>query len=146
VRTNTLVQAVKTSYSYNKKQPMTENEISKIIVEEAIHIHRSVGPGMLESVYVHCLYHRLIKRGLKVKKEVPVPVVFEQVKLECGYRVDIIVEDKVLIEAKSIEAIAPIHSSQTLTYLRFLGLKLGMLLNFNCVLMKDGIRRVVNNL
>jgi GxxExxY protein len=125
---------------------MTENEISKIIVEEAIHIHRAIGPGMLESVYVHCLYRRLVKRGLKVKKEVPIPVVLEQVKLECGYRADMVVEDKVLIEAKSIEALAPIHPSQTLTYLRFLGLKLGMLMNFNCVLMKDGIRRVVNDL
>jgi GxxExxY protein len=125
---------------------MTENEISRIIVEEAIHIHRSIGPGMLESVYVHCLFQRLVKRGLRVKKEVPVPVFFEEVKLECGYRADIVVEDKVLIEAKSIEAIAPIHLSQTLTYLRFLNLKLGMLLNFNCVLMKDGVRRVVNNL
>jgi GxxExxY protein len=125
---------------------MTENEISRIIVEEAIHIHRSIGPGMLESVYVHCLFQRLVKRGLRVKKEVPVPVFFEEVKLECDYRADIVVEDKVLIEAKSIEAIAPIHLSQTLTYLRFLNLKLGMLLNFNCVLMKDGVRRVVNNL
>jgi len=125
---------------------MTENEISRIIVEEAIYIHKSIGPGMLESVYVHCLAYRLVKRGLNVRPEVPVPVIFEEVKLDCGYRSDLVVEDKVVVEVKSIEAIAPIHFSQTLTYLRFLHLKLAMLLNFNSVLMKDGIKRVVNNL
>ena len=125
---------------------MTENEISKIIVEEAIHIHRSIGPGMLESAYVHCLAYRLDLRHLEVRTEVPVPLIFEEVKLECGYRSDLVVEDKVVIEVKSIEAIAPIHLAQTLTYLRFLNLKLGLVLNFNSVLMKDGIRRVVNNL
>ena len=125
---------------------MTENEISKIIVEEAIYIHKSVGPGMLESAYVHCLAYRLIKRGLSVKSEVPVPLVFEQVKLECGYRADIVVENLVVIEIKSVEILAPVHLAQTLTYLRFLHLKLALLLNFNSLLMKDGIKRVVNNL
>lgn len=125
---------------------MNENEISKIIVEEAIHIHRSIGPGMLESAYVHCLAFRLNKRNLKIRMEVPVPLIFEEVKLDCGYRSDLVVEDKVVIEVKSIEAIAPIHLAQTLTYLRFLNLKLGIVLNFNSILMKDGIRRVVNNL
>ncbi len=125
---------------------MTENEISRIIVEEAIHIHKSIGPGMLESAYVHCLAYRLAKRSLHIKREVPVPLIFEDVKLECGYRADIVVENIVIIEIKSIEAITPIHLAQTLTYLRFLHLKLGMLLNFNSVLMKEGIKRVVNNL
>ena len=125
---------------------MTENEISKIVVEEAIYIHRSIGRGMLESVYVHCLACRLVKRGLHVKTEVPVPLIFEEVKLECGYRADLVIENKVVNEVKSIEAIAPIHLAQTLTYLRFLNLKLGMVLNFNSLLMKDGIKRVVNNL
>jgi GxxExxY protein len=125
---------------------MSENEISKIIVEEAIYIHKSIGPGMLESAYVHCLSYRLIKRGLHVIKEVPVPLIFEEVKLECGYRADLLIEGKVIIEVKSIEAIGPIHIAQTLTYLRFLNLRLGLVLNFNSVLMKDGIKRVVNNL
>ena len=125
---------------------MTENEISKIVVEEAIYIHKSIGPGMLESVYVHCLAYRLFKRSLKVRTEVPVPLIFEEVKLECGYRTDLVIENKVVLEVKSIETIAPIHLAQTLTYLRFLNLKLGMVLNFNSLLMKDGIRRVVNNL
>jgi GxxExxY protein len=125
---------------------MNENEISKIIVEEAVYIHKSIGPGMLESVYVHCISYRLQQRGLNVKREVPVPLIFEEVKLECGYRADLVIENKVVIEAKSIDAIASIHMAQTLTYLRFLNLKLGLLLNFNSVLMKDGIKRVVNNL
>ena len=125
---------------------MTENEISKIIIEEAIHIHRSIGPGMLESVYAHCLAYRLAKRGLKVKCEVAVPLVFEEVRLECGYRADLVIENSVVIEVKSIEAIALIHIAQSLTYLRFLHLKLAILLNFNSLLIKDGIRRVVNNL
>lgn len=125
---------------------MTENELSGMVVEEAIYIHRSVGPGMLESVYAQCLDYRLAKRGLNIKTEVPVPLIFEEVKLECGYRADLVIERKVVIEIKSIEMITPIHLAQTLTYLRFLHVKLGMVLNFNAVLMKDGIRRVVNNL
>lgn len=125
---------------------MPENEISKIVVEEAIYIHKSIGPGMLESAYVHCLAYRLVRRGLNVRTQVAVPLIFEEVKLECGYRADIVIENKVVIEVKSIEVIAPIHLAQTLTYLRFLNLKLGMVLNFNSILMKDGIRRVVNNL
>jgi GxxExxY protein len=125
---------------------MSENEISKIVVEEAVYVHKSIGPGMLESAYVHCLAYRLMKRGLNVKTQVAVPLVFEEIKLECGYRADLVIEDKVVIEAKSIEAIAPIHIAQTLTYLRFLNLKLGILLNFNSIFMKDGIKRVVNRL
>jgi GxxExxY protein len=125
---------------------MSENEISKIIVDEGIYIHKSIGPGMLESVYVHCLAHRLVKRGLNVRSEVPVPLIFEEVRLECGYRADLLIENIVIVEIKSVDAIAPIHLAQTLTYLRLLGVRLGMILNFNSVLMKDGIRRVVNNL
>ncbi len=125
---------------------MSENEISKILVEEAIYIHKSIGAGMLESAYAHCLAYRLINRKLNVKTEVAVPLIFEEVKLQCGYRADLVVENKVVIEIKSVESIGPIHLAQTLTYLRLLNLKLGMVLNFNSVLMKDGIRRVVNNL
>lgn len=125
---------------------MTENEIATIIIEEAIYIHKSIGPGMLESAYAHCLAYRLRLRGLNLKTEVPVPLIFEEVKLDCGYRSDIVVENKVVIEVKRVEAIAEIHLAQTLTYLRFLNLKLGLVLNFNEVLMKTGIRRVVNGL
>ena len=129
-----------------KMMIMSENEISAIVLNEAIHIHRSIGPGMLESAYQHCLQHRLIKNGLQVRNEVPVPLVFEDVKLECGYRADLIIDNKVVVEVKSIDAIAPIHLAQTLTYLRLLNLKLGIVLNFNSILMKDGIKRIVNNL
>lgn len=125
---------------------MTENEIATIIIEEAIYIHKSIGPGMLESVYAHCLAYRLRLRGLNLKTEVAVPLIFEEVKLDCGYRADIVVEEKVVIEVKRVEMIGEIHLAQTLTYLRFLKLKLGLVLNFNEVLMKTGIRRVVNGL
>ncbi|MFL5774139.1 MAG: GxxExxY protein [Flavisolibacter sp.] len=125
---------------------MSENELSKIIYEEAMYVHSRIGPGMLESAYIHCLVHRLLKRLTNVKTQVPIPLIFEESKLECGYRADIVVNDKVVIEVKSIEAIAKIHKAQLLTYLRFLNLKLGMLLNFNCVHMKDGIKRIVNGL
>jgi len=125
---------------------MTHNQIAKIIVNEAFHIHRSIGPGMLESAYTHCLAYRLNKAGLCIKREVPVSLIFEDVKLECGYRADLIVEKLVLIEIKSIEKIIDIHLAQTLTYLKFLDLQLGLLINFNSLLLKDGIRRVVNGL
>ena len=125
---------------------MTHNQIADIILDEAFHIHRTIGPGMLESVYTHCLEYRLNKRGLKTKREVPVPLIFEEVKLECGYRADLLVENLVLVEIKSVEKLIDIHFAQTLTYLKFLNLKLGILLNFNTVLLKDGIRRIANGL
>ncbi len=125
---------------------MTENEIATIIIEESIYIHKSIGPGMLESAYTACLAYRLSLKGLNIKTEVAIPLVFEEIKLDCGYRADIVVENKVVIEVKRVEAIADIHLAQTLTYLRFLKLKLGLVLNFNELLMKTGIRRVVNGL
>ncbi|HSU28533.1 MAG TPA: GxxExxY protein [Chitinophagaceae bacterium] len=125
---------------------MIENEISGIIVEEAIYIHKTIGPGMLESAYVHCLAYRLTQRGLNIKTQVPVPLIFEGIKLECGYRADLVAENKVIVEGKCVDLLAPIHIAQILTYLRFLDLRLGLLLNFNTVFMKDGIRRVVNKL
>jgi len=100
----------------------------------------------LEKVYVECLFYRLAKRGLRVIKEQPIPVVFEEVRMDCGYRPDLIVEEKLIIEAKCIEAFADIHIAQILTYLRFANCKLGLLINFNVVLLKNGIRRVVHNL
>ena len=125
---------------------MIENELSRFVVNESFYIHKTIGPGMLESAYTHCLAHRLIKIGLNIRTEVPVPLIFEEIKLECGYRADLVVENKLVIEVKSIEAIGDIHLAQTPTYLRFLNLKLGLVLNFNSILMKNGIRRVVNGL
>lgn len=105
-----------------------------------------MGPGLLEKVYVQCLYYRLWKLGLSVKKEQPIPVVFEEVRMECGYRADIIVENKIIEEVKSIDAIGDIHIAQLLTYLKFCNCRLGLLINFNVTLLKSGIKRVANNL
>jgi GxxExxY protein len=123
---------------------MTDEEIIKITLDEAFYIHKSIGPGMLESVYQTCLAYRLRERGLFVETEKPVPVIFEEIKLECGYRADIVVERRIIVETKSIEVFAPIHIAQLLTQLRFLSLRLGLLLNFNTVYLKDGIKRVAN--
>ena len=123
---------------------MTEEAIIKIVLDEAFHVHKKIGPGMLESVYKTCLAYRLQKRGLLLETEKPVPVFFEEVKMDCGYRADILVEKRVIVEAKSIEGIGPPQLAQVLTYLRFLGLRYGLILNFDVLLLKDGIRRVLN--
>jgi len=125
---------------------LTENELSNIIIGESIYIHKTLGPGLLESVYKECLYYKLIKRELNIVKEKAVPLVFEEIKMECGYRADLIIENKVIVEIKCVDALADIHKAQVLTYLRLTNLKLGLLINFNVVLLKDGIRRIVNNL
>jgi GxxExxY protein len=125
---------------------LSENDLSNIIIGEAIHVHKSLGPGLLESVYETCLYYRLSKAGLNILKEKAIPVVFEEIKLECGYRADIVVDNKVIIEVKAVEALNEIHKAQLLTYLRLTGLKLGLLINFNVLYLKDGIKRIVNNL
>jgi GxxExxY protein len=122
---------------------MDEEEIIRIILGEATYIHKDVGAGLLEAVYKNCLAYRLKKRGLLVEVEVPIPVEFEEVRMNCGYRADIIVEKKIIIEVKSIAAIADIEVAQTLTYLRFAKLRYGLILNFNTVLMKHGIKRVL---
>ena len=124
----------------------TENELSNIIIGEAIYVHKTLGPGLLESVYKECLYYRLIKRGLNVIKERAIPLVFEDIKMECGYRADLIVENVIIVEIKCVDALADIHKAQTLTYLRLTDIKLGLLINFNVVLLKDGLKRIVNNL
>ena len=125
---------------------MTENEIATAILDAAFKIHRILGPGLLESVYQATLDFELQKRGLGVTQQVGLPVYYEDIKLELGFRVDLIVADKVIIEIKSVEALAPVHRKQLLTYLRLMNLRLGLLLNFNVELMKHGIQRVVNGL
>jgi GxxExxY protein len=123
---------------------MAQEEVMKIILDEAFHVHKGIGPGMLETVYKTCLSYRLIKRGLLIEVEKAIPVIFEAVKMECGYRADIVVEKSVVVDTKSIEAIGPLQVAQVLTYLRFLNMRYGLILNFNTVLMKDGIKRVLN--
>ena len=125
---------------------MTENELSKIIVDCCFKIHTKLGPGLLESVYEEILTYELEKTGLGIKRQQGLPVVYDKLKMDLGFRADIIVEDKVIIELKSVEGIAPVHLKQLLTYLKITGIKLGLLINFNEALIKDGIRRVVNNL
>ena len=125
---------------------MTENEIATIVVDAALRIHRTLGPGLLESVYQAVLSYELQKRGLRVLQQVGLPVQYEEVKLDLGFRVDLIVGDKVIIEIKSVEALAPVHRKQLKTYLRLMDLRLGLLINFNVELIKDGIQRVVNRL
>jgi GxxExxY protein len=123
---------------------MNENEISKRIIGMAIEVHRSLGPGLLESAYKECLYFKLLQTDMKVEKEKPMPLIFEEVKLECGYRIDILVEEKVVIEIKSVEALNDVHTAQVLTYMKLGGLKLGLLINFNVSLLKDGLKRIAN--
>jgi GxxExxY protein len=125
---------------------MTENEISNIIIGIAIEIHKKLGPGLLENVYKECLFYKIKQRGFLVEKEKALPLVFEEVKLDCGYRIDLLVENKFLIEIKTVESLTVNHLAQTLTYLKLGNYKLGLLVNFNESLLKNGIRRVVNNL
>jgi GxxExxY protein len=125
---------------------MTENEISNKIITEAIEVHKALGPGLLESAYKECLYYKLLKSGIFVEKEKPMPLVFEEVKLEYGYRIDLLVDGKVVIEMKSVEALNDVHFAQTLTYMKLGNFKLGLLINFNVSLLKQGIKRIVNGL
>lgn len=125
---------------------MTENEISKVIFDSALKGHKNLGPGLLESAYEECLFYELQKSGLNVVKQKPLPLVYEEVKLEIGYRLDLLVENKVIIEVKAVEALNDVHLAQVLTYLKLSECKLGLLINFNVALIKNGIRRVVNNL
>ena len=123
---------------------MTENEIATAVVDAAFKIHTTLGPGLFESVYEAALEYELQKRGLRVEHQIGLPVRYEEVRLELGFRVDLIVEGKVIVEIKSVEMLAPVHKKQLLTYLRLTDLRLGLLINFNVELMKHGIQRVIN--
>lgn len=125
---------------------MNENEIGKIIVDRAIHVHKELGPGLLESVYEVVLAHELAKQGLKVERQVPIPIEYEGIKFKEGFRADIIVGDKVISEIKSVERATNAHKKQVLTHLRLSKMKLGYLLNFGEGLMKDGISRIINGI
>ena len=125
---------------------MTENELSKIIVDSCYHIHVNLGPGLFESVYEEILYYELIQEGLNVSRQKPIPVIWKEIKMDQGFRADLIVENKVLIEIKSVESIAKVHQKQVMTYLKLTGLKLGLLVNFNESLIKNGITRIVHKL
>ena len=125
---------------------MTENELSNKIIGLGIEVHNALGSGLLESAYKECLYYKINQSGLWVEKEKPMPLIFEAIKLDCGYRIDLLVENKLVLELKSVEYLNDIHLAQTLTYLKLGNFKLGLLINFNVVKLKDGIKRVVNGL
>ena len=123
---------------------MTENELSNKLIGLAIEIHTDLGPGLLESVYKECLFYKIVKSDLKVEKEKPMPLIYKGVELECGYRIDLIVENRLVIEIKAVEALNDVHLAQVLTYMKLGNYKLGLLLNFNVARLKDGLRRVIN--
>ncbi len=125
---------------------MTENEIAKVIVDAAYHIHVKLGPGLLESVYESILAYELKKRGLRIVRQHPIPVVYDELRFDEGFRADLIVEDLVIIELKSVEKIHPVHKKQLLTYLKLADKRLGLLINFGEALIKDGITRIANDL
>jgi GxxExxY protein len=125
---------------------MNENDVARQIVDAAYRVHCALGPGLLESVYEAVLGRELLRRGLNVQRQVPVPIVYEELRLDEGFRADLIVEDCAIVELKSVEKLAPVHPKQLLTYLRLTGKRLGLLISFNEALIKDGIRRVVNGL
>ena len=123
---------------------MKENELSKMIIGCAIEVHKQLGPGLLESAYQECMYYELRQAGLVVQKEKPMPIVYKEVKLDHGYRIDLLVEEKVVIEIKTVDAFNEVHTAQVLTYLKLGNYKLGLLLNFQTTMLKNGIKRIIN--
>jgi len=125
---------------------MDENELSRVVIGLAIEVHNALGPGLLESAHKECLFYKIAKAGFFVEKEKVMPLIFEEVKLECGYRIDILVEKKLVLELKSVETLNDVHLAQTLTYMKLGNYKLGLLMNFNVSRLKDGLKRVANGL
>jgi GxxExxY protein len=125
---------------------MTENEISYEIIGLALELHKNLGPGLLESSYENALAYDLREAGLEVRQQASMPFIYKEIKMDVGYRIDLLVENKIIIEVKSIDNLAPVHYAQLLTYLKLSKLNLGLLINFNCKLLKTGIHRIVNNL
>ena len=124
---------------------MSENEIAKHVFESSLDIHRNLGPGLLESTYKECLFFEIQKKGLHIEKEKPLPLVYKDVKLEIGYRIDLLIENKFIVEIKAVEGLNDVHLAQVLTYLKLSNCKLGMLINFNVALIKHGVKRVINS-
>ena len=123
--------------------PQDIEDVARSVVDAALTVHRTLGHGLLESTYEVCLAHELERRGRKVLKQLALPVVYDSVKLEAGYRIDMLVDSSVIVEVKAVEALAPIHEAQVLTYLRLSSCRLGLLINFNVVLLKNGIKRLI---
>lgn len=125
---------------------MNENELSRLVFNNALKVHQNLGPGLLESSYEECLFYELNRSGLLIERQKPLPLVYEEIKLNVGYRVDLLIENKLIVELKSVEALNEIHFAQLLTYLKLSNCKLGLLINFNVTLIKNGIKRIANNL
>ena len=123
---------------------MKTDEITSIVINKSIKVHKALGPGLLESAYKECLAYELNNEGLYVEKEKSLPLIYEEVKLDCGYRIDLHIERKLIVEIKSVENITPVYIAQVLTYLKLMNNKIGLLINFNVVLLKDGIKRLIN--
>ena len=126
-------------------ETLRENSITEKIIGAAIDVHKALGPGLLESAYEECLCYELKQAGLFIERQVPLPVVYKEVLLDCGYRLDVIVENSVIVELKTVEALKPIHEAQLLTYLKMTNKQIGLLINFNVPALKDGIKRIVHN-
>lgn len=126
------------------EEKMETNELTSLIIECAITVHKNLGPGLLENTYQECLAYELIQKGLKVEKEKSLPLIYKDIKLECGYRIDLLVEDEIIIEVKSVERFTDVFFAQILTYLKLYNRKYGLLINFNVSLVKNGIKRFVN--
>jgi GxxExxY protein len=122
---------------------MDRNEVTRKIIGCAIEVHKNLGPGLLESAYEECLCYELIKQGLTIQRQQPTPVVYKEIKLECGYRIDIVVENSIVLELKVVDCINPVHEAQILTYMKFSDKTLGLLINFNVTVLKNGIKRFV---
>ena len=122
---------------------MSKDELTREIIGLAIRVHSTLGPGLLENVYKECLYYKLIQQGFKVEKEKGIPVIFEEIKLDCGYRIDLLIENEIVVELKSVETLNNVHVAQTLTYMKLGKYKVGLLINFNVYRLKDGIKRLI---
>ena len=132
------------SSDITKEKSMSENELAKIVFEAGLKIHKTLGPGLLESAYEACLCYELLKHQLHVERQVALPLIYEEIKLEAGYRIDLKVENKLIVEIKSVEALNDLHMAQIITYLKLSDCKLGLLINFNTVLFKNGVKRVIS--
>lgn len=129
---------------HKEQNSMNENEITSEIIKCSIEVHKSLGPGLLESAYKECLFYELQKSGLTVEKEKPLPLIYKEVNLECGYRADLFVNDQIIVEIKSVDTLNDIHLAQVLTYLKLVNKRIGLLINFNVLKLKDGIKRIAN--
>jgi len=123
--------------------PDAVERLARMVVDAGLKVHKALGPGLLESAYEHCLAHELQSRGLSVKRQVPLPIVYDGIKIDAGYRIDILLEEAIILELKAVDLLTPLHRAQTLTYLKLSGLRLGFLINFNVELFKNGVKRIV---